>query len=129
MDDALYNQLDQAIAEAESAKQEAFQESMRCRKAEKDSVEAICKVEVLNCADTFSIFNLICLNHEHFPFLTFISERMCVTLPVSLIFCSCALAIFTTIFTIVLCFYILLKYKVCIIQFSTFKIDISSVFM
>ncbi|KNA15817.1 hypothetical protein SOVF_094750 isoform B [Spinacia oleracea] len=48
-DDRLYDQLDQAIAEAEAAKLEAFQESMRRRRAEKDAIEAI---RTANAADS-----------------------------------------------------------------------------
>lgn len=47
MNDALCNQLDQAIIEAETAKREAFEESMRRRKTEKDAIEAIRKVKFL----------------------------------------------------------------------------------
>ena len=47
LNDALCNQLDQAIIEAETAKREAFEESMRRRKAEKDAIEAIRKVKFL----------------------------------------------------------------------------------
>ncbi|CAO2835618.1 unnamed protein product [Amaranthus hypochondriacus] len=54
LNDALCNQLDQAIIEAETAKREAFEESMRRRKAEKDAIEAIRKanaVETLYCEE------------------------------------------------------------------------------
>ncbi|XP_021767019.1 U-box domain-containing protein 33-like [Chenopodium quinoa] len=40
MEDALYDQLDQAIAEAETAKEEAYIESIRRCRAEKDAIEA-----------------------------------------------------------------------------------------
>ncbi|KAF3949379.1 hypothetical protein CMV_024739 [Castanea mollissima] len=39
----LYNQLQQVMAEAESAKREAFQATLKCRKAERDANEAIRK--------------------------------------------------------------------------------------
>ncbi|KAF3957034.1 hypothetical protein CMV_017910 [Castanea mollissima] len=41
----LYNQLQQVMAEAESAKREAFQATLKCRKAERDANEAIRKVK------------------------------------------------------------------------------------
>lgn len=41
VDDELYDQLDQAMAEAGNLKREAFEESVRRGKAEKDAVEAI----------------------------------------------------------------------------------------
>ncbi|KAK2992640.1 hypothetical protein RJ640_023950 [Escallonia rubra] len=40
-DDGLYDQLEQAMVEAENSKREAFEESIRRRKAEKDAIEAI----------------------------------------------------------------------------------------
>jgi len=47
MNDALYEQIDQAISEAEMAKREAFQESMKRRKAEKEAIDAARKVNSL----------------------------------------------------------------------------------
>lgn len=41
LNDELYDQLEQAIAEAENSKREAFEESIRRRKAEKEAIEAI----------------------------------------------------------------------------------------
>ncbi|XP_075667949.1 U-box domain-containing protein 33-like [Castanea sativa] len=41
----LYNQLQQVMAEAESAKREAFQATLKCRQAERDANEAIRKVK------------------------------------------------------------------------------------
>ncbi|XP_048494317.1 U-box domain-containing protein 33 [Beta vulgaris subsp. vulgaris] len=41
----LYDQLEQAITEAENSKQEAFDESIRRRKAEKEVLEISCKVK------------------------------------------------------------------------------------
>ncbi|KAK3004753.1 hypothetical protein RJ639_018398, partial [Escallonia herrerae] len=40
-DEGLYEQLEQAMDEAENSKREAFEESIRRRKAEKDAIEAI----------------------------------------------------------------------------------------
>ncbi|KAK3004752.1 hypothetical protein RJ639_018397 [Escallonia herrerae] len=44
-DEGLYEQLEQAMDEAESSKREAFEESIRRRKAEKDAIEAICRAK------------------------------------------------------------------------------------
>ncbi|XP_058225589.1 U-box domain-containing protein 33-like isoform X1 [Rhododendron vialii] len=41
MNDELYYQLEQSIAEAETSRREAFDESMRRRKAQKDAIDAI----------------------------------------------------------------------------------------
>lgn len=41
IDDALYDHLEQALAEAENSKKEAFQEAVRRGKAEKDAIDAI----------------------------------------------------------------------------------------
>ncbi|PQQ17296.1 hypothetical protein Pyn_08764 [Prunus yedoensis var. nudiflora] len=41
IDDSLYDHLEQAMAEAENAKREAFQEGIRRGKAEKDAIDAI----------------------------------------------------------------------------------------
>ncbi|GMH00515.1 hypothetical protein Nepgr_002354 [Nepenthes gracilis] len=43
MNEKLYQQLEQAMAEAENFRRQVFEESMRCRKAEKDMIEAIHK--------------------------------------------------------------------------------------
>lgn len=40
MNDELYDQLEQAMAEAANSEREAFEESIRRRKAEKDAIEA-----------------------------------------------------------------------------------------
>ncbi|KAJ8450229.1 hypothetical protein Cgig2_033423 [Carnegiea gigantea] len=45
MNDVLYEQLDQAISEAEMAKREAFQESMKRRNAEKEAIDATRKAK------------------------------------------------------------------------------------
>lgn len=45
MNDVLYEQLDQAISEAEMAKREAFQESMKRRRAEKEAIDATRKAK------------------------------------------------------------------------------------
>ncbi|XAR54055.1 Non-specific serine/threonine protein kinase [Bertholletia excelsa] len=47
MNDELYDQLDQTMAEADNARQEAFEESKRRRKAEKDAIEAIRRLDEL----------------------------------------------------------------------------------
>ncbi|KAJ1403529.1 Serine/threonine-protein kinase, active site [Sesbania bispinosa] len=41
MDDSVYDQLEQAMAEAENARRDAFQETLRRGKAEKDAIDAI----------------------------------------------------------------------------------------
>ncbi|KAI4355079.1 hypothetical protein L6164_003887 [Bauhinia variegata] len=43
--DSLYDQLDQAMAEADNARRDAYQESVRRGKAEKDAIEAIRRVK------------------------------------------------------------------------------------
>ncbi|GKG63701.1 hypothetical protein Tco_0645094, partial [Tanacetum coccineum] len=40
MNDELYDQLEQAMAEADTYKRDAFEESIRRRKAEKDAMDA-----------------------------------------------------------------------------------------
>ncbi|KAF8380225.1 hypothetical protein HHK36_027707 [Tetracentron sinense] len=45
VNDELYDQLEQAMTEAENSKREAFEESVRRRKAEKDAIEAIRKAK------------------------------------------------------------------------------------
>ncbi|XAR63052.1 Non-specific serine/threonine protein kinase [Bertholletia excelsa] len=45
--DELYDQLQQAMAEADNSRREAFEESMRRRKAEKDAIDAIWKAKTL----------------------------------------------------------------------------------
>ncbi|KAK9143779.1 hypothetical protein Syun_013179 [Stephania yunnanensis] len=45
VDDPVYNHLLQARAEAENSKREAFEESLRCRKAEANAMEAIFKAK------------------------------------------------------------------------------------
>ena len=44
IDDALYDQLEQAMAEARNARREAFQETVKRGKAEKDAIDAIRRV-------------------------------------------------------------------------------------
>lgn len=46
MNDDLYYQLEQAMSESENSRREAFEESMRRRKAEKEAVEAIRKAKL-----------------------------------------------------------------------------------
>nr|XP_043628466.1 U-box domain-containing protein 33-like isoform X2 [Erigeron canadensis] len=46
MNDELYDQLAQAMAEADNSKRDAFEESIRRRKAEKDAIEAKRRVKV-----------------------------------------------------------------------------------
>ena len=48
MNDDIYDQLELAMSEAENARREAFEESMRRRKAEKEAMEAIRKVGFQN---------------------------------------------------------------------------------
>lgn len=45
--DSVYDQLEQAMAEAEKARWDAYQETVRRRKAEKDLIDAIRKVVVV----------------------------------------------------------------------------------
>ncbi|KAJ7951146.1 putative U-box domain-containing protein kinase family protein [Quillaja saponaria] len=45
VDDTLYDQLEQAMAEAENARREAYQETLRRGKAEKDAIEAMRKAK------------------------------------------------------------------------------------
>lgn len=40
MDDELYDKLEQYVAEAENSRREAFEESQKRRKAEKEAIEA-----------------------------------------------------------------------------------------
>ncbi|KAF7139336.1 hypothetical protein RHSIM_Rhsim07G0014200 [Rhododendron simsii] len=47
MNDELYYQLEQSIAEAETSRREAFDESMRRRKAQKDAIDAIRRAKAL----------------------------------------------------------------------------------
>ncbi|KAA8516058.1 hypothetical protein F0562_019237 [Nyssa sinensis] len=53
MNAELYDQIDQAIVEAENSRREAFEESIRRRKAEKDAIEAIrrAKASEILCAE------------------------------------------------------------------------------
>lgn len=44
VDDELYDQLEQAMAEARNSRREAFEESVRRGQAEKDAIEAIRRV-------------------------------------------------------------------------------------
>lgn len=46
MKDELYDQLEQAMAAAENSRQEAFDESVRSRKAEKDAIDAFRSVNL-----------------------------------------------------------------------------------
>lgn len=46
MNDHLYEHLEQAMEEAENSKRQAFEESTRRRKAEKDTVDALHKVSL-----------------------------------------------------------------------------------
>lgn len=47
MNDTLYDQLEQAMSEANNATRHAYQETFRRGKAEKDAIEAIRRVTVL----------------------------------------------------------------------------------
>lgn len=47
MNDTLYDQLEQSMAEAENATRHAYQETFRRGRAEKDAIEAIRRVTVL----------------------------------------------------------------------------------
>ena len=47
MDDALYDQLEQAMAEAVNSKRDAYQETVRRGNAEKNAIDAIRRVPFL----------------------------------------------------------------------------------
>ena len=47
IDDTFYDQLEQAMVEARNAKQEAFQETVKRGKAEKDAIDSIRRVFIL----------------------------------------------------------------------------------
>ncbi|KAL5796164.1 hypothetical protein ACOSQ2_000984 [Xanthoceras sorbifolium] len=47
IDDTLYDQLEQAMAEAENSRREACEEALRCEKAENDAIESIRRVKTL----------------------------------------------------------------------------------
>lgn len=47
MDDSFYNKIGKATEEAQSSKREAFAESVRRQKAEKNALDAIRKVSLL----------------------------------------------------------------------------------
>lgn len=55
MNDELYDQLVQAMAEADNSKRDAFEESLRRRKAEKAAIEAKRRVKTIQLK-----------NHYHF---------------------------------------------------------------
>lgn len=46
MDDTLYDQLEQAMVEAENARRDAYEETIRRGKAEKDAIDAIRRVTI-----------------------------------------------------------------------------------
>lgn len=58
MNDELYDQLEQAMTEAENAKRDAFEESIRRRKAEKDAIDAKRRVNF-----TFFVSELVSKYH------------------------------------------------------------------
>lgn len=53
MNDELYEQLMQAMAEADNSKRDAFEESIRRRKAEKDAIEAKRRVKFKSFCQIF----------------------------------------------------------------------------
>lgn len=59
MNDELYLQLEQSMAEAKTYTQEALDDSMRCRKAEKDAIDAIRRVNFLSLCSLFLFFIMI----------------------------------------------------------------------
>lgn len=46
MDDTLYDQLEQAMVEAENARRDAYEETIRRGKAEKDAIDAVRRVTI-----------------------------------------------------------------------------------
>lgn len=49
MNDELYDRLEQFVAEAESSRKEAYEESIKRKKAEKDVIDAIRRVKSQHC--------------------------------------------------------------------------------
>ena len=60
MNDELYVQLLVAMAEADNSKQDAFNEFIRRRKAEKDAIEAKCRVTSMSYVCILLIFCSSC---------------------------------------------------------------------
>lgn len=58
IDDTLHNHLDKVMAEAKNARQEAFQETVNCGKAEKNVVDAIRKVNPFISLRSFCLVGL-----------------------------------------------------------------------
>lgn len=48
VDEALYDHLEHAFTEAENAKREAFNEAVKRRRAEKDAIDAIRRVNIFS---------------------------------------------------------------------------------
>lgn len=53
MHDEIYDRIEQAMAEAEKSRRDAYEESIRRRKAEKDAIEAIRRVNISQYAHFF----------------------------------------------------------------------------
>lgn len=49
MDDELYTRLEQFVEEAQSSRKEAYEESVRRKKAEKDAIDAFRRVSLEHC--------------------------------------------------------------------------------
>lgn len=62
--DSVYDQLEHAMAEAEKARWEAYRETVRRRKAEKDLIDAICKVVVVIFCRVFKKISYIFLETD-----------------------------------------------------------------
>ena len=58
MDDTLYDQLEQAMGEAENARRDTYQETIRRGKAEKSAIDAIRRVTVLLLSASYSSCNV-----------------------------------------------------------------------
>ena len=80
MDYALYDQFEQVMGETENARQDAYQESVRCGKAEKDAIDVMSRVIsllygaaflLLKCADDLGNNQLfiLCPNTSVFTFV------------------------------------------------------------
>lgn len=68
MNDELYDKLEQYVAESETARQEAFEESVKRRKAEKDAIEARRRVIYSFVFYPFKQVSIRCLIYEKLKF-------------------------------------------------------------
>lgn len=68
MNDELYDKLEQYVAESETARREAFEESVKRRKAEKDAIEARRRVIYSFVFYPFKQVSIRCLIYEKLKF-------------------------------------------------------------